>query len=246
MTIPSGWKSEFELGDYISFAFVNPGAFGDFPENYDVPDPAWSEPFVATAIGQTGPAGSPGTAGVGYSNAEVVAGELTFTGVGQPDAGPFDVRGPKGTDGEQYEFQNTGNVTFTVTPVSGGNDTVSATANVTGGFDILATDADGGDITIDADNNTQEVNRLATTDYVQGISIGHGQLPTETTITDDDTKIPTSGAVVDYTYTKSDVYTKTEANAEFLENNQLETTVSTSDVKVPSSGSSSRLHLHEE
>ena len=127
----------------------------------------WSTAFRAT--GTAGPKGEPGNVGPGIIDAEVVAGELTFTGSAgyTGNLGPFQVRGEKGDSGEQYDFQNSGNVTFNVIEVEDGNDMVSANADVTGGYDLIATAADGGDLTISADNAEEEVNRLATTDYTQ-------------------------------------------------------------------------------
>ena len=127
----------------------------------------WSTAFRAT--GTAGPKGEPGNVGPGIIDAEVVAGELTFTGSAgyTGNLGPFQVRGEKGDSGEQYDFQDIGNVKFTVTEVEGGNDIVSASAEVTGGYDLIATASDGGDLTISADNAEEEVNRLATTDYTQ-------------------------------------------------------------------------------
>ena len=106
-TIPGNWTTDFEslTIPYVSFALINPANFDDDSSvDYTVPNNLWATPYIASAQGQTGPAGAPGSPGVGYSNADVTAGELTFTGVGQPDAGPFTVRGPKGDNGESIRL----------------------------------------------------------------------------------------------------------------------------------------------
>ena len=57
-------------------------------------------------------------------------------------------------------------------------------SEVTGGYDINATAADGGDLIINADNAETEENRLATTDYVQASDAKKVDIPPGITSTD--------------------------------------------------------------